>query len=180
MRKFYFIIPIIGAAVFFFFYSAAKDGIRIREEEKKAEDAKIQAARAAKTVEDRRAANAAAIADANRRIEAIKAREAEEKRKAAEEQAAKDSRDLVYRERERQYKRLMELTESRVIANEQLAHVQEYIKLQRIQMDTLTASTAETMKNKADFEMALNKLDLADKAVEKQRAADRAAARRNN
>jgi phosphate/sulfate permease len=180
MRKFYFIIPIIGAIIVAFFVSAAKDDIKIREEQKKEKEAAIQAERAAKVVEDRKIANKAAIEDANRRLDAIKAREAEEKRKAAEEQAAKDSRDLVYRERERQYKRLMELTESRVIANEQLVHVQEYIKLQRIQMGSQSATTSEIIKNKTEYEMALNKMEFIERAINRQRDAERAAARTNN
>lgn len=177
MKKFYFIVPIVGAIIFFFFYSAVKDDIKVQEETAKKKKVEEQAERVRMDVENRKKAFQIALDEANRRIAEIEAKRKEEARKLEETEAAKDARDLAFRERERQYKRLMELSDSRLVANEQLARVKELLELQRIQASYLEKTTKEVVDNKMNFERALNKIDAAEKAADAARAADKAAKR---
>lgn len=176
MKKIYWILPLIAAVAFFFFYSSVKTGIAEKEVEKKRLAAEEHAARIAKDVEDRKKAFQIALDDANRRIKEIEERRKEEERKAAETQAAKDTRDLAYRERERQAKRFAELSDSRIVANEQLAKARETIELQRIQTAYIETTSKEVFQNKASYEMVLNKMEAAERAQAAAEAAARAAA----
>jgi phosphate/sulfate permease len=179
MKKLYFIVPIIGALVFFFFYSAVKNDIKAADEQRKKDQAEELDKRTKQDFANRKSAFDRAYAEAIARIEEVKKKEAEENRKAEETQDAKDARDLAYRERERQYKRLMELTDSRAVANEQLAHVQEQLALQKIQSDYFEKAAKEVVQTKANYEQALSKMEAAEKAAEVARAAAAAAARRS-
>lgn len=177
MKKIYFIVPIVGAIIFFFFYSAVKDDIKVQEETAKKKKVEEQAERVRMDVENRKKAFQIALDEANRRIAEIEAKRKEEARKLEETEAAKDARDLAFRERERQYKRLMELSDSRLVANEQLARVKELLELQRIQASYLEKTTKEVVDNKMNFERALNKIKAVEDAVEAANAANKAAKR---
>ncbi len=177
MKKLYFIVPIIGAIIFFFFYSAVKDDIKLQEQAHKKKQLEEQAERVRMDVENRKKAFQMALDEANRRIAEIEAKKKEEARKAEETEAAKDARDLAYRERERQYKRLVELTDSRIVANEQVARVKEQLELQAIQAAYLEKTVKEVVENKMNYERALNKMDAAEKAAAMAREAERAAKR---
>jgi hypothetical protein len=179
MKKLYFIVPLAGALVFFFFYSTVKNDIKAAEELRKKDQAAELEKRTKEDFANRKRAFDIAFAEANRRIEEIRKKEAEENRKVEETQDAKDARDLAYRERERQYKRLMELTDSRAVANEQLAHVQEQLALQKIQSDYFEKAAREVVQTKISYEQALSKMEAAEKAAEAARAAAAAAARRS-
>lgn len=179
MKKLYFIVPIIGVIIFFFFYSAVKADIHLQEEARKKQQAQEQAERVRMDVENRKKAFEAVLADTNRRIAEIEARKKEEERKVEETQAAKDARDLAYRERERQYKRLVDLTDSRLIAAEQLDRAKEQLELQRIQTDYLEKTTKEVTQNKINYEQALNKMEMAERAAIAAEAAARASAKKS-
>ncbi|MDR1010365.1 MAG: hypothetical protein LBM04_04425 [Opitutaceae bacterium] len=176
MKKLYFIVPLAGALVFFFFYSAVKNDIKAADELRKKQQAEELVERTKRDFANRQKAFEDTVADAKRRIEEVRKREAEENRKVEETQDAKDARDLAYRERERQYKRLMELTDSRAVANEQLAHVQEQLALQKIQSDYFEKAAKEVVQTKANYEQALSKMEAAEKAAEVARTAAAAAA----
>lgn len=178
MKKLYFILPLIGAVVFYFFYSGAKAEIQQNVEQRKREEIRRQEERAKEDVEKRKKAFETALIEANRKIALAEERKREEAEKAAEVQAAKDSRDLVYRERERQYRRLMELTEGRTIANEQLTRIQEQIKLQQAQIDYLQKARSDVVQNKASFERAITEMDNSEKNFQLQETAARLAARK--
>lgn len=174
MKKFYFILPIIGVVIFAFFYMGVKNDIKLKEEKRKQDQIKEQNIRAEKDVEARKAAFAIASADVQRRIEAAAEKKRIEDEQAAEVQAAKDARDLAYRERERQNKRYQELTKERVIANEQLALIREQLELQKIQADYLKQAVTQVSANRASYEQILTKLELVEKAVAVQEANARA------
>lgn len=174
MKKLYFIVPIIGAIIFFFFYSAVKTDIKVQEETRKKEEAAKQAERVRADVENRKKAFQTALDEANRRIVEIEAKRKEEDRKVEETQAAKDARDLAYRERERQYKRLTDLTGSRLVATEQLDRAKEQLELQRIQAEYLEKASKEVNQNKISYEQALSKMEMAEKAAAAAEAAARA------
>ncbi|MDF9827498.1 phosphate/sulfate permease [Ereboglobus sp. PH5-10] len=175
----YFIVPIIGVICFSFFYTSVKAELHEREVQRKKQQEQEQLERAKRDVELRQEAYRIARADVDRRIKEIEERKKEEERKAAEVQAAKDSRDLVYRERERQSKRLTDLLDSRSVANDQLAAVQEQLKLQRIQSEYYGTAASEVSQNKRLYEQALARMDAAAAAAIKQAEALKAQAKKS-
>ncbi|MDF9834140.1 lipopolysaccharide export LptBFGC system permease protein LptF [Ereboglobus sp. PH5-5] len=175
----YFIVPIIGVICFSFFYTSVKAELHEREVQRKKQQEQEQLERAKRDVELRQEAYRIARADVDRRIKEIEERKKEEERKAAEIQAAKDSRDLVYRERERQNKRLTDLLDSRAVANDQLAAVKEQLKLQRIQSEYYGTAASEVSQNKRLYEQALARMDAAAAAAIKQAEALKAQAKKS-
>lgn len=174
----YFIVPIIGVIIFSFFYKNVKNELEQRAVEREKAQVQAAAARAERDVEMRKEAYRIARVDVERRLKEIEERKAEEKRQAAEVQAAKDARDLAYRERERQLKRFTDLQESRGVANEQLARVQEQLELQNVQVEYYQTASREVVHNKMTYEQALAKMDAAEQAAITHAAARAVAAKK--
>ena len=182
MRKLiYIIVPIAGVIIFVFFYLAVKSDIKIREEARRVQAIKDQEERALQERKNRQEAYEMQRLENLRKIAEHEAREAEKARQIEEKQALEDLRDLAYRERERQFRRLTDLMESRGIAQEQLEHVMEHLKLQRVEENSLKLTTAEIMQNRRAYEQAVDLMENADKAhILRKQELDRAAAAKKN
>jgi len=178
MKKLYVIVPIVLLAIFIAFFLNARDGIRQREI---AEQKRIQEELVQKRIKEEAAKKVAweiANAEAQRRIAEHNERLAKEKRQAEETQAAEAERNLAYREKDNLLRQSLGIKESLDTAKTRKVKIEEQLKIQRTQIDYLKTATKDVIQNKTAYQIALQKLQDAEKAyVAKQQEEARAAAR---
>lgn len=176
MKKLYFIIPAVFAAVFFFFYLSEKNAIQAELDKKHQEEVKAAQLRKEKEEELKAKARAEAVVQAEKRAQEREAKDRIDAEQKETLQAAKDSLANALQERERAYKQVLKLQDDTRTASDQLRRAREQNKLQQVQVEYIKNSVKDVTARKTIYEQAYNKLEIADRVAAAAEAARAAAA----